>query len=99
LTGAQNKRLKLLILGGFLLNWLPFISIGRVMFLYHYMVALIFAILALAHIIDENKYRNKIFAVLIILNAAAFIFFAPLTYGLPLTESAYNLRAWFPAWK
>jgi dolichyl-phosphate-mannose--protein O-mannosyl transferase len=99
LAGGQNKKIKILILGGFLLNLLPFISIGRVMFLYHYMVALIFAILALAHLIDETKYRNKIFAVLIISGVAAFLFFAPLTYGLPLTEHAYNLRIWFPAWK
>lgn len=103
----KNKSLKMIILGGFLLNLLPFIGISRVMFLYHYMTALVFAILALAYVIDRTGpfdglragHRNKIFGVLIALSAAAFIFFAPLTYGLPMTDLAYNLRIWHPAWR
>lgn len=94
----KNKRFALLG-GAFLLNLLPFIGITRAMFLYHYLPALIFAILALVCLIDELPNRNKIFAGLIIASGIVFVFFSPLTYGLPLSSSAYNLRVWLPSWR
>ena len=87
------------LMGGFLFNLLPFLGIGRVMFLYHYTVALIFAVLIMCHVIDKLKEKKKIFTVLIALSLISFIYFAPLTYGLPLSESGYNMRVWLSSWK
>ncbi len=89
------------LLGGYALNLLPFIGIARVMFLYHYIIALIFAILALAYVIDKEKEKRSkiIFGVLIALGIIAFIWFAPLTYGLPLSPEQYNGRVWFNSWE
>jgi len=89
----------LIILVGFLFNFLPFIGITRAMFLYHYMTGLIFAILALVCLLDKIKYNRRIFIALILISAVSFIYFAPLSYGLPLTEKQYNQRAWFSSWK
>ena len=87
------------LLGGYVLNLLPFMGINRVMFLYHYLVALIFAILALAYIIDKEKKRSKkIFIVLIICASILYIYFAPLNYGLPLSPEEYQNRTWFKSW-
>lgn len=85
--------------GAYLLNLLPFIGITRAMFLYHYMIGLVFTIIALVYLIDRVKRKKIVFSVLLILSLAAFIFFAPLSYGLPLTDAAYNLRVWLPTWQ
>ncbi|OGN22657.1 MAG: hypothetical protein A2918_00965 [Candidatus Yanofskybacteria bacterium RIFCSPLOWO2_01_FULL_42_49] len=86
-------------LGGYFLNLLPFIGVKRVMFLYHYLTALIFAILMLCYLADHNKNSRKIFTGIIIAAIAAFLFFAPLSYGLPLSEKAYSARVWFANWR
>ncbi len=91
----------------YFLNLLPFIGIKRVMFLYHYLIALIFAVLMLVYLIDgfgkltasQTKNRRKIFAGLIIASTIAFIYFAPLNYGFNLSLKAYEARIWFPGWK
>lgn len=102
------KRLKLstvvssplaILLAGYFLNLLPFIGIKRVMFLYHYLTGLVFAILILVYMIEKQKHAKKIFIGLTIASAVAFIYFAPLTYGLPLSERAYNSRVWLPSWR
>jgi dolichyl-phosphate-mannose-protein mannosyltransferase len=85
--------------GAWLLNILPFIGISRVMFLYHYFTALIWAVLLLAYLADRQRWSNKSILWIILLAAAAFLFFAPLTYGLPLSEGSYNARAWLPSWR
>lgn len=89
----------LILAGGFLLNLLPFVGIGRVMFLYHYLSALIFAILALAYLIDQHPKRKNIFIVVIIIAGIAFLYFSPLSYGLPLEASQFQNRLWLTTWQ
>ncbi len=87
------------LLGGYFLNLLPFIGIKRVMFLYHYLTGLVFAILILVYLIDKQEKSKKIFMGLVIASVAAFIYFAPLSYGLPLSQRAYDIRVWLPSWR
>lgn len=84
--------------GAYILNLLPFIGIKRAMFLYHYFPALIFSIIALVYLIDKLKNKKRVFTILLAVSVVSFAFFAPLTYGLPLSESAYNLRVWLNSW-
>ncbi|MBI2068552.1 MAG: phospholipid carrier-dependent glycosyltransferase [Candidatus Yanofskybacteria bacterium] len=92
---------------GYWLNLLPFIGVKRVMFLYHYLTALVFAIIILCYLVDKNpfdplrarKNSRKIFTGIVIGAIAAFLFFAPLSYGLPLSQKAYNARVWFASWR
>jgi len=91
-----------MLLGGYFINLLPFIGVKRVMFLYHYLTALIFAILILIYLVDQiytPKTGKRIFAGLVLVSLATFLFFAPLSYGLPLSNEAYNLRVWFSSWR
>lgn len=104
-----------ILFGGYIINILPFIGIKRVMFLYHYLTALIFAIIILCYLIDrfdkpfdkthgelttsKNKNSRNIFMGIIAAVIAAFIFFAPLSYGLPLSDKSYETRVWFSVWR
>jgi dolichyl-phosphate-mannose--protein O-mannosyl transferase len=94
----KNKTLAFLG-GAYLFNLLPFIGITRAMFLYHYMIGLVLAIIALAYLIDGLKNKKRAFVTLLIASLAVFIFFLPLTYGLPLDNAAYNTRVWLPSWR
>jgi len=104
-----NNTIPLILIGGYIINFLPFIGIGRVMFLYHYLSALIFAILALAYFIDpaharisgasRQKNRRNIIIGALIIAGLAFLYFAPLSYGLPLSPSAFQNRIWLPTWQ
>jgi len=100
-----------ILLMGYILNLLPFVGIKRIMFLYHYLSALIFAVIILIYIIDkhfanwleirfklQNNSRNILWTLLILV-VISFIFFAPTSYGLNLSPSAYELRLWFSSWR
>ena len=100
----KTEPIALILLGGYTLNLLPFVGIKRVMFLYHYLTGLIFAILILVYLIERQNdstwlTSKKIFIALIISSAVAFLYFAPLSYGLPLSPEAYNSRVWLPSWR
>jgi dolichyl-phosphate-mannose-protein mannosyltransferase len=101
LSAKKRKLDKILVilLGGYFLNLLPFIGVKRVMFLYHYLTALIFAILILCYLADKNKNSRKIFMGIVIAAITAFLFFSPLSYGLPLSDEAYKVRVWFASWR
>ncbi|HEX3036041.1 MAG TPA: phospholipid carrier-dependent glycosyltransferase [Thermodesulfobacteriota bacterium] len=91
---------------GWFLNFLPFLNIKRVMFLYHYFPALIFSIVIMSLFFFDNiennrqsQYTKILFVALIILFVVGFIFFMPLSYGLPLSSQEYELRNWLNGWK
>lgn len=88
--------------GAYLLNLLPFMEIKRVMFLYHYMIAMIFAVLMLAYVIekiyDDNE-AKKILIGLVLVSFASFLYFAPLSYGLNLSPERYERRVLLPGWR
>lgn len=88
-----------LLLVGYFANMVPFMGVKRVMFLYHYLNALIFSIIILFYFLNNYKTTKKIAAVLVISAAVLFIFFAPLSYGLDLSSRAYEARVWFENWR
>jgi dolichyl-phosphate-mannose-protein mannosyltransferase len=82
----------------FAANYLPFFLISRVMFIYHYNVALVVSLMALAFVSVE-VFRNKyLLGLTCFLGIGMFLFFAPLSYGLSLSSAGYQLRLWFPTW-
>ncbi len=84
------------------------LQIERVMYLYHYFIALIFGAINLAlmftylyreDVIANNKHtiiNAALFAGLVI---SIFAFFSPFTYGFGLTEDQFEMRNWFEFWK
>jgi len=92
----------LFIVVGFLANFLPFSTIGRVMFLYHYEPALIFSIIAIAYIINlfkGKKYFYPIILVTTIVVVLLFLYFSPLTYGLSISDASLMSKMWLNGWR
>ncbi len=92
------------------INLIPFMAVTRVMFLYHYFFSFIFSLifavllwndLATSH--DQNQlakpsHRHLYGAVLVLL-LLGFLFFAPLSYGIPLTPDSLQHHIWLPSWR
>lgn len=94
-----QDRITLFLISGFIINLLPFVGVKRVMFLYHYFTALIFAILMFAYLIDKRKISWKIISIYIVIVAILFTYFAPLSYGLRLSPKFYENHVWFESWR
>lgn len=87
---------------------LAILQIERVMYLYHYLVALVFGSVNLAlvfsyiyreDILTNNKHMWINLGVFVALVIAVFAFFAPFTYGIAMTEDQFEMRNWFSFWK
>jgi dolichyl-phosphate-mannose-protein mannosyltransferase len=98
----HRSKVALFIVTGYLVNFLPFIFIGRVMFIYHYLAALIFSIIAIGYIwetfIPKQKQKRYAYGFLG-LALVVFLFFAPLTYGTHLSERGLKARMWLATWR
>ncbi|MGQ0799407.1 MAG: phospholipid carrier-dependent glycosyltransferase [Pseudomarimonas sp.] len=86
---------------------LAVLQIGRVMYLYHYLLPLVFGIVNLALVYSylfqdglQQRRRHTLFnlGAYVVLVIGVFGFFAPLTYGLPLSTEEFELRQWFAVW-
>ena len=78
-------------------NILPWVTVTRCVFIYHYMTGVVFAFLAIAWVVDQCFHRDyKEFRALgvtitfVIL--AAFVFWLPIYLGLPLSSEGYQHR-------
>jgi dolichyl-phosphate-mannose-protein mannosyltransferase len=87
---------------------LAILQIERVMYLYHYLVPLIFALINAAlmfayiyreEILSNNKHMWINLGIYIALVIGIFAFFSPFTYGFALTEDQFEMRNWFSFWK
>ncbi|MGL5082475.1 MAG: dolichyl-phosphate-mannose--protein mannosyltransferase [Microcoleaceae cyanobacterium] len=84
-------------------NFLPWTQITRCVFLYHYMSALVFAVMAVSWWIEKLIRSRKPFLrimgiSLIFVIAIAFIFWLPIYLGLPLSPTAWQIRMWLSSW-
>lgn len=93
----ENDAVLSWLLAAYLLSWLPFVLIARVMFLYHYFPALIFSILILARTAQLAQWRRRV-VLAGILAALVFAITSPLTYGWPFDIRLLEL-SWLPHWR
>jgi dolichyl-phosphate-mannose--protein O-mannosyl transferase len=99
----QDQPLLIYLATSYVANLLPWLSISRCAFLYHYMPAYLFASLALAWLVEswlKSPWLSlKIVAGTIILaSLAGFLFWIPFYLGLPLSPEAWQLRIWLQSW-
>lgn len=108
--GGDDRFALAFLLGGFLLNFLPFIAIRRLMFIYHYLFALMFlvmlAAMALGALAGWNEPNDAalfgfpsrrsawLYWGVGVAVLAGFVYFAPFSYGWGLSESARDARFW-----
>jgi dolichyl-phosphate-mannose--protein O-mannosyl transferase len=82
-------------------QWLPYIFISRVVFIYHFYVNVPFLCLASALVINKYwKYQwAKVLTVLFFaLVIGLFVLFYPVISGAPTTTSTINGLTWFKSW-
>jgi dolichyl-phosphate-mannose-protein mannosyltransferase len=93
----------LYLTAGYVANLLPWLSISRCAFLYHYMPAYLFASFALAWLIStwlsSPWFSLKVMGGSIVaFSVLGFLFWLPIFLGLPLTPEQWQLRIWLPSW-
>ncbi len=90
----------LLLMVGYIGNMLAYVFVDRVAFLYHYFPSLLFLMIGLAIFFSKYFYKSRVVLTSLILIIILFFqFFAPLSYGLPLTEASFQERIWFKSWQ
>jgi len=94
----QKDKRAIFILFGYLINMLPYLNVGRVTFLYHYLPALLFAISSLVYLLSWLKSWKKASFLILIFVILSFLYFAPLSYGFPLSPREYQKRIWLKSW-
>ncbi|MDB5177284.1 MAG: phospholipid carrier-dependent glycosyltransferase [Candidatus Saccharibacteria bacterium] len=106
---GERRRLVAFLLAGYALNFVPFAFIDRPMFLYHYLFALLFAILITCVLIGRffdwqalrygrRAVRQTYWAVVVVI-VLGFLYFLPLSYGWSLSPADLQQRIWLPSWR
>jgi dolichyl-phosphate-mannose--protein O-mannosyl transferase len=94
----------LFILIGYLSQFVPWLFITRVVFIYHYFPSVLFLVLALAHVLDTIQERTRgryQLAACGLTGASVFLFavFYPVLTGTPVPELYTKFLRWIPdAW-
>jgi dolichyl-phosphate-mannose-protein mannosyltransferase len=89
----------LFIIVNYAANLLPWVRVTRCLYIYHYMGAVLFAILGLAWVVDLGlRSRSKLWQIAGLTTifgvAAAFIFWLPIFLGLSIEKTQLSLRLW-----
>ena len=105
---GRDCSVELFILIPFLLQWIPFLFISRILFIYHFMPNVPFMILAITYWINELHMRpttrksTAIFVILYLLvlvsAAALFFLFYPVISGYPVTYEYKESLKWLSGW-
>jgi dolichyl-phosphate-mannose-protein mannosyltransferase len=95
-------------------NFLPFATIVRPMFLYHYFFSFLFCIAAVSIGLGllagwmtdgERVWRfpsprsATLYWCVLAVVVVGFLFFAPISYGLPLSNGGLSARIWLDSWR
>ncbi len=93
----------LFILLGYLAQLVPWMFITRITFEYHYFPCLIFLVLAISHVFNSIRLRDRAWKFKVYGATAAclllFVLFYPVLTGLPVPREYSDLLAWIPgAW-
>jgi len=81
---------------------LPFVRIPRALFLYHYFMPLLFALIAGLLWVDGQlsvKARRVVVGTVGLAVVTAFLWFMPITYGTQLPEEQQSRLFWFTTWR
>jgi dolichyl-phosphate-mannose-protein mannosyltransferase len=89
----------LFVLINYVANLLPWVRVTRCLYIYHYMGAILFAIMGLAWFVDiwlrsNSKVSQALGLTTIFGVAASFVFWLPIFLGLSIERTALSLRLW-----
>lgn len=97
---VRDKRERMLgmLTLGYAVNFFPFAFVGRVAFLYHYLAALLFAVMIMSVWCSAFMTRKRTLVGFLVLIVLGFLVIMPLTYGLPLDRPWPRSLFWFKSW-
>ena len=84
-----------------LCTWLPYLFIGRVMFLYHYFPTLPFimlAIVSLVRLINDKLHNNAFLVFYVAVVILLFTYFYPVVSGTPAPSGYLDTLRWLSSW-
>ncbi|BFZ53342.1 Dolichyl-phosphate-mannose--protein mannosyltransferase 2 [Savitreella phatthalungensis] len=90
---------------GWILHYMPFFIMGRVLYVHHYFPALWFAILTAGYLFDHvtdslsKSAKNALFYAIAAAIIGTFINFLPFTFGMPDEAGYYSHLKWLPSWR
>ncbi len=95
----NSVSIPLFILVNYAANLLPWVKITRCLFIYHYMSAVLFAIMGLAWLVDlcfrsGSKLWQAVGLTTIFSIAGSFVFWLPIYLGLSIEKTDLSLRLW-----
>ena len=82
-------------------TFIPYVFIGRLMFMYHYFITLPFVMLGIVSFIKsitEKIKNNKVYYGYIILIIITFIIFYPIVSATPVSSSYVDSLKWIKDW-
>ena len=97
----KRKKETLFILVFILCTYLPYVFIGRAMFMYHYFPTLPFVMLAIVAFmkwITEKLKNNSFYIFYIALVILLFLIFYPVASGMLTTSDYVDSLKWFSSW-
>ena len=97
----KKDKTGLFIVFAVLCMWLPYIFIGRCMFMYHFFPSYPFMILCLAYMLKliSEKFDNKnVLWVFVFLAFVVFVVFMPVSSGRLITTNYTDFLKWLPGW-
>ena len=90
------------VLIGFAANYLPWVLVPRITFVYHYFASVPFIVLATVlffeDLCDKKKWGKTALIGLMVVAGALYILFYPVLTGIPMTEFHASLLRWLPTW-
>ncbi|KAJ1970068.1 Protein O-mannosyltransferase 2 [Dimargaris xerosporica] len=91
--------------GGWALHYFPFFVMGRVTYLHHYFPAVYFGMLYLAFLLDHfgrrlfgGRFHDSLILAMGAASVAAFLYFAPFTFGFDYPAKELASRKWLSSW-
>lgn len=97
----KRRKEDLFILVFILCTWLPYLFIGRVMFMYHYFPTLPFIMLAIVELIKfitEKIKNNSVYLFYVAVVILLFVCFYPVISGMPTTNEYIDSLKWLNSW-
>ena len=90
------------VLIGFAANYLPWVLVPRITFVYHYFASVPFIVLATVlffeDLCDKKKWGSAALVGLMVVVGVLYALFYPVLTGIPMTEFHASLLKWLPSW-
>ncbi|MFH1354366.1 MAG: phospholipid carrier-dependent glycosyltransferase [bacterium] len=106
-SNFQFSNMMWILIFGYFIAYVPLMRVPRALFLYHYLMPLLFALLAGVLWLDGQGFfkpgsvlkQPKYYFVLLGAVVAMFVIFSPLTYGFLLPRELHDMLFWLDTWR